>query len=162
MDYQPDPVLLGLLNARYLAAEFPLDAEGLVFEGQIDQTYLYLNESAHPRAWVQPDHNLLSSEYRSVAQIDWSPDRISIHAFGPGLLVLSEISYPGWRVWVDGEIKPLQTFAGLLRSVELDFGEHEIVFAFRPTSIIAGLGIGVLAWLFWGVVVFRRGWTLER
>jgi hypothetical protein len=48
----PDLRLLGLLNVRYLAAAYPVEAEGLVPLGRQDGVYLYRNERALPRAFV--------------------------------------------------------------------------------------------------------------
>ncbi len=74
---------------------------------------------------------------------------------GPGLLVLSEIDYPGWQVWVDGVEQPVQKVDGLLRGVLLDEGHHVVEFAFRPPLVYAGLGIsgftclGLLVGVWW-------------
>ncbi len=97
-NYTPDPELLGLLNVRYITAEFPLNVPGLVYEGQTGASWLYLNEFARPRAWIQSSTNLLDDRIREVIVKQPNPDQTIISAEGPGLVVLSEISYPGWRV----------------------------------------------------------------
>jgi hypothetical protein len=51
-DALPDAKLLGLLNVRYVAAEFPLQVDGLQPIARFDQTYLYENQAFLPRAFV--------------------------------------------------------------------------------------------------------------
>ena len=66
----------------------------------------------------------------------------------PGLLVLSEIDYPGWQVWVDGVRRTLTSPAELLRGVELPSGEHQVVFTFRPASLYLGLSLSLAGFIF--------------
>jgi uncharacterized membrane protein YfhO len=71
-----------------------------------------------------------------------------VEAEGPGLLVLAELAYPGWRVQIDGKPGELYLVAGMLRGVQLGPGRHEVVFAFRPLSLYLGLGLWAFACLF--------------
>jgi hypothetical protein len=148
--YTPEARLLGLLNVRYVAAEFNLPAEGLEFRGQYGETRLYENSYALPRAWVQADGRAAGEGATPAAKIEWQPDRVQLRARGPGRLVLSEIVYPGWQAWVDGAPAEIEPAAGLLRSVRLDEGEHVVLFAYRPFSLAVGAALFcagcLLAW----------------
>jgi len=147
----PDPARLGLLNVRFVAAEFDLNVEGLAPRARFGETRVYENLLARPRAWVQPDTAAFSPEIRPVA-LRWQPNRVEITAEGPGYLVLSEIMYPGWRAWVDGQPAEVQPFAGLLRMVRLGPGTHTVLFAFYPVSVYLGLGlflVGLWGWRRW-------------
>jgi hypothetical protein len=145
--YRPEAALLGLLNVRYVTSEFDLQVEGLQLEQQFGATRLYRNLLEAPRAWLQPsDPAAAPGLPPEVVQL--SPERIEIRSPGPGLLVLAEINYPGWQVWVDGISQPVETYEGLLRAVRLTSGDHRIVFAFRPTSLYFGLGGFILAGLY--------------
>ena len=70
----------------------------------------------------------------------------------PGIIVLSEIDYPGWKVSANGKtIESLRAF-GLLRAVSLPRGTWTIVWEYSPKSvqmgvIISGLTICLLALL---------------
>ncbi len=57
----------------------------------------------------------------------------------PALLLLADMSYPGWRASVDGESVELLLADGFHRAVALPAGEHEVRFDFMPT------GLGTLA-----------------
>jgi len=48
----PDASLLGLLNAKFVVAEYPIDAPGLRFAAQAGSSYLYQNDRALPRAFT--------------------------------------------------------------------------------------------------------------
>ena len=74
---------------------------------------------------------------------------------GSGLLVLSDVFYPGWEVTVDGV--PTQVFPTnlMMRAVFLEPGTHRVVFEFDPPNLARGiLGsltamafvVGVWAW----------------
>jgi hypothetical protein len=159
--FRPDAALLGRLNVRYVAAEFDLPVEGLQLEAQFGATRLYRNLRAAPRAWLQPLAPSISQELPLPELQMWSPERIEIQAQGPGLLVLSEVAYPGWRVRVDGVPQPLEIVDGPFRAVRLTPGEHEAVFEYRPLSLwlgLAGFGIGA-AYLI--VVGWRRAATVN-
>lgn len=62
----------------------------------------------------------------------------------PGLLVLSEGYYPGWTAKVDGERAAIVRANFMMRSVLLAAGKHEVVFEFRPRSILAGFALSMV------------------
>jgi hypothetical protein len=49
---RPNPAMLGLLNVRYVSAEFDLPVEGLHETARFGETRVYENEFARPRAFV--------------------------------------------------------------------------------------------------------------
>lgn len=147
LDYLPDPKILGLLNVKYVTADFPLVVDGLSELAQFEETYVYLNNAALPRAWVQRSDAPVGEEANDVQNILVSPNSIVIQANGPGMLVLSEVVYPGWRARIDGYAAPVKKVGGLLRAVELNEGEHKVVFEFRPGLVYAGAALAGLFWL---------------
>ena len=143
-NYRPDPARLGLLNVRYVVSEFDLPVEGLALRERSGETRIYENLKAMPRAWVQNPEGLPSGNQAGAEITGRGPNRIELQAEGPGVLVLSEIAYPGWRVTVDGKAREVETTEGLLRAVRLEAGVHEVAFIYRPLSVYAGLGLWVL------------------
>ncbi len=145
--YRPVPEMLGLLNVGYVVAAYELPVEGLVLQEKFEELWIYENTQALPRAWIQPDDTDIGSGVTPAVIEEWQSHKITIQAQGPGLLVLSEIAYPGWGVRVDGEREEVETPFGLLRGVMLEAGKQEVVFYFRPTTVYLGLGcfaIGVV------------------
>ena len=60
-DAVPRPALLGLLDVRYVAAEFPIEAEGLRKVARFGDTLLYENLYSLPRAFVVDQVELVES-----------------------------------------------------------------------------------------------------
>jgi hypothetical protein len=55
-----------------------------------------------------------------------------------GLLLLSEVYYPGWRARVDGNEAPILRADFLLRAVPVPQGQHRVEFFFVPVSLRTG------------------------
>lgn len=69
------------------------------------------------------------------------PDRLAIETDidAPGLLVISEIWYPGWVAEVNGVRQPVERVDGLLRGVRLDApGRYHINLIYAPRSVRLG------------------------
>lgn len=179
-DVQPDLHLLGLLNVEYLVTAFPMGWSGLTFVTEVDGTHVYRNQHVLPRAWVihplaagtdwaeqlaaladQSAQAVAIGQY--PAQVtQYEPDRIEVEAQSPenGVLVLGEIWYPGWRAIVDGEERPVQPVAEVLRGVSLTEGTHRVVLVYDPASVRWGVRVSLIAlavvigWV--GFEVWRR------
>lgn len=52
-----------------------------------------------------------------------------------GVMVLSEIYYPGWTATVDGKPVEIGRVNYILRAIKLEPGKHEIVLDFHPQSV---------------------------
>ncbi|OGO30464.1 MAG: hypothetical protein A2Z16_02670 [Chloroflexi bacterium RBG_16_54_18] len=153
--FSPNAGLLGWLNVRYVASDFDLHSEGLVLRKLVGGTRLYENQQVMPRLWIQPLETATGDNFQPLNAVQWSPERIEVDAAGPGLLVLSEVMYPGWRVQVDGSPATILKAAGLLRSVNLPAGSHNVVFYFRPVSLYVGASLS-LAGLVLACLLYRR------
>src|SRR5581483_10990340 len=67
---------------------------------------------------------------------DYSGRKVTVRAAGPGLLVLTDNNFPGWKANVDGEPAELVTADYTFRGVPLGEGEHTVEFTFSPQSVI--------------------------
>jgi len=71
----------------------------------------------------------------------------------PGLLVLSDLYYPGWIAEVTSQPNGGPTRAPILRTnrimrgVYLKPGKHRIVFAYRPKTVYAGAIVSAIGWI---------------
>ena len=153
--YTPDAEMLGLLNVKVVVAAFPIRAAGLELAARGADVWVYRNLRAKPRVWLEQRDGSVAYN----ARLDcWCPNRLRAHAAGAGLLVFSEVAYPGWQAFVGGKRVPLQTAHGILRAVPIPAGEHTVELRFRPWDLALGLlfgALGLLAWLF-GEKVNRR------
>ena len=147
--YLPDPRRLGLLNVHYVVAEYALPGSQMRLLARFGETRIYENPFSLPRAWVQPPDSPPGVNLTDTPAVELEPNRVTVRAArGPGLLVLSELAYPGWTVRVNGQPADVQVVGGLLRGVRLGAGQHTVVFEFRPTRMVVGLALAGLAWLF--------------
>ncbi len=155
--YEPNPTFLGLLNVRYIVSAFNLNIDRLNLVGEAGGSKVYENMDTRPRAWIQADQNLLSSEFYAV-DMKWSPNSIEIITNRGGWLVISEMAYPGWKAYVDGLPVELQTFNNSLRTLVVPAGEHLVKLDFQPVSVYAGIFLAGAGWLSVLVSLYlRRG-----
>ncbi|NIT60454.1 MAG: YfhO family protein, partial [Aliifodinibius sp.] len=140
----PDPVLLGYLNVKYVVSEFWISDLDFTLVDNDRGTFIYENEKYLPRAVVYRSESR-SGDYRTAQIVDYTPNRIYLATEGSGLLVLSEINYPGWIVTIDGDPASIVTVDGLFRAVELPEGNHLVEFIFHPMSVYTGIGISLVS-----------------
>lgn len=62
----------------------------------------------------------------------------------PGLLVLADTAYPGWRATVDDRPAAIYVTNHLFRGVAVPAGPHRVRFEYRPWSISVGLVLSAL------------------
>lgn len=155
----PDAWKLAWMNVgRLVTGERLQSTRGWELAGEVDGVYLYRNTLQRPQAWVQTSSLAIDGRYTEAIVVAYSPNRIRLAGEGPGVLVLSEIYYPGWRVKVDGQPAEIEQIAGLLRAVKIGEGRHDIVFTYWPRWLTAGLvagAIGIL--LLMGLIIQPRG-----
>ncbi len=190
MQTRPNLQWLGLLNVRYLAAGYPLAADGLEPLGERDGVTLYENAYGLPRAFVVQRAEAVPGQEEALAWLgvndpaeaaavengpslagpaglrearllEWTPNRIVVEAEGPGLLVLSEVYDPDWRAQVAGRETEVVRVDGILRGVYLDAGAQRVELVYQPAGLWLGASATALGWT--GVAVLAAlGWRDRR
>ncbi len=87
-----------------------------------------------------------SSEVSSVVEfVEYSPSAstITVDSSTPGLLVTSDIYYPGWQVTVNGQPQTYYATNIAMRGVYLPAGQHEVRFVYKSDSFRFGLYISI-------------------
>ena len=69
--------------------------------------------------------------------------RLQVNAATPSVLVLSQIHYPGWRVYVDGKRAPLLRPDYALMGTIVNGGTHDVEFRFLPMTFFVGAMISL-------------------
>jgi hypothetical protein len=117
--------------------------------------------SRSPSVALSRSANRVEGEQPSISRE--GPDRVVIEArlSEPGYLVLADTYYPGWRATVDGEPIEILPANHAFRAVQLDRGEHTVVFEYAPLSFRLGawitLGAILLLATTLSIVVLLRG-----
>lgn len=92
---------------------------------------------------------------------------VVVNTPAPAYLVLAESAYPGWQAFIDGTPVPIYRANTAFRAIHLpEAGEHTVLLAFRPLSVIVGLVISGLTLIALGVIslqwaVLRKGHALD-
>jgi hypothetical protein len=87
-----------------------------------------------------PPHVESCAAPETVQLLEHDPDRLAIRAdlACDGMVVLSDVFYPGWRARVDH--RPAQIFQvnGAMRGVLVPRGSHTVTMRYRPLSVYLG------------------------
>ena len=67
----------------------------------------------------------------------------------PGIVVLSDVYYPGWKLTIDGKPAPVHRVNRMMRGAAVEAGVHKLVYTYEPDSFyrlggplsLAGLGV---------------------
>ena len=80
------------------------------------------------------------------------------NAENDNLLVLTDLYYPGWEVYVDGKKEDVLNVNTIFRGVYVSAGNHIVEFIYRPKSLFYGMLISVISaiGLFLYYVLFLR------
>jgi len=85
--------------------------------------------------------------------------QVRVRARSRGLLVLSEVDYPGWRARVNGAPAAIHRVDGLLRGIVVPPGESMAALRYVPGSVLAGgilSLISLIGVVGFAAVVFRK------
>jgi uncharacterized membrane protein YfhO len=69
---------------------------------------------------------------------------LSMNLDDPGLLVLSDSYYPGWRAWADGEPADIHRVNYGFRGIVVPAGRHTVEMRYEPASFRVGLFVSLL------------------
>jgi uncharacterized membrane protein YfhO len=103
------------------------------------------------------DQSLESKKDTIRAEIlSYKPNKVTIETKSdkPGMLVLSDVYYPGWKVKVDDKPSRVYRVDGLIRGTPVDTGNHKVVFYYQPLSFFIGAaiaGVALLVCLYFGI-----------
>jgi len=132
-------------------------AESGEWEKAVDQETANLDKAAG----IYEQLVLLQEPAKASTEGDYSGDKISVTGFSSqryvvqaelqelGWIGVSQIFYPGWRVYVDDKERKFEA-ASLISAVEVPKGKHRLELVYEPWSFRIGLyfAIGSLAFLF--------------
>jgi uncharacterized membrane protein YfhO len=87
------------------------------------------------------DNNVIITKYQ--------PNRIELtcNSIENQILVLSELYYPGWNAYIDGKKQQIFRADYLLRAIPVAQGNHNVVFVYKPKSLLIGGAITALTLL---------------
>ncbi len=110
-------------------------------------------QPGNPGSALEDEVRLLHYSARSVAA--------TVRAHKAGMLLLSDVWYPGWKARIDGQDTTLYRADYVLKAVYVAPGEHRVEFYFEPFTFRLGAAISLmtltLCMTYGGV-----GWVLRK
>jgi hypothetical protein len=113
----------------------------LLSAGQVDPRETAFLEDAPPDM-SQPDDP--SADQASVTEYGANRIQLKTDTGAAGLLVLSEVYYPAWKAYVDGQPIPVHVADQLLRSVPIPAGEHTVELRYESWTLRLGVAISLI------------------
>ena len=101
----------------------------------------------------------------SVVRIKtYEPNQISyeVESGSGGVVVFSEIYFPGWTATVDGEEQELGRVDYVLRALQVKPGKHEVVLSFFPKSIKRTETVAYVGYVMLLLIILLLGGTAYR
>jgi hypothetical protein len=78
----------------------------------------------------------------------------------PGLVILSDLHYPGWELTIDGQPAPIYRVNRLMRGAAVREGKHHLVYTYMPASFRIGRVVSILGLI--GLILLARRWPVAR
>lgn len=127
-----------------------------------ESTAILENPTAYPRYWLAPSR----LEYKQQAgdpvqerMHGFSRYQVSYQSDTPRFLMISQMYYPGWKAYVDGQKAELQEVDGWLSGLQAPPGRHTVELRFEPAAWLWGRIVSlfsVLGLIAWGIIAKRR------
>lgn len=181
---RPNPKLLGLLNIKYIFSPYSIDDEQLSLAGIYQNLYIYENKALLPRAFlafntspsqqitdlknIDPSETVLLEEdgfqiknegkkIKPAVIINYNTNTINVRTVSDqqAYLVLGEVFYPGWQVYLDGQKTSIVKANHLLRAVLVPPGNHIVEFKLEPPYSLTYLLITLFTLLVSAIILTK-------
>ncbi|MEW6416500.1 MAG: hypothetical protein AB1480_00045 [Nitrospirota bacterium] len=89
---------------------------------------------------------------------EYAPDKIALEVeSNGGILVISDLYFPGWKVMVNGREEEVIEVFGLLRGVIIEGGKSDVLFYYRPMSLYVGMVVSMTTFIAWILFLYFKG-----
>jgi hypothetical protein len=91
----------------------------------------------------------------SVTITRYEPRRVELAATleRPGLVILADVYYPGWKLTIDGAPAPIYRTNRMMRGAAVKEGRHTLVYTYDPASFRIGAILSITGLLALGLLV---------
>ena len=134
-----------LPRAWIVSAQRVVDGEDAALAAVTEPGFAPLREAVvETRLPRLPERPGRGGDARIVAD---EAERVTLRASSPraGLVVLSDVHYPGWTAEVDGREAPVERVDYLLRGVRVPAGDHTVELRYEPLSWTIGWVVSLVA-----------------
>jgi hypothetical protein len=129
----------------------PSEALTALVSGRVDARQTAILEEAPPPMAPATDPLYDRDDRATVTQDQPDYLAVSTSSDGRGLLMLSEVAYPAWKAYVDGQPVAVFSADGALRAVPIPAGDHTVELRFESETLWIGSSISAVALTFLAV-----------
>lgn len=103
---------------------------------EIDPTQTALADISF-REELNDVHSAYKDSLSTITLTSYEPNHLTYNysTAQDGIIVFSEIYYPTWKAYIDGNEVPFGRVNYILRAINVPAGQHQIEFIFKPTSL---------------------------
>jgi hypothetical protein len=146
-------------------ADGPSSDRDLLMGGLLFQNDAFWSDPSRPvldphrLAWIETEDRSTLKTFCPVGPVDpaenvvvnHTPQRVELTATlsRPGLVILADVYYPGWRLQIDGKDAPILRANRMMRGAGVAAGTHRLVYWYDPASFWIGSRVSAA-----GLVVF--------
>ncbi|MSU47376.1 MAG: hypothetical protein EXS42_09725 [Lacunisphaera sp.] len=138
-----------LARGSIIAAASNEEAQDSALLSRQREHFPHLAVTTSSSGWLEPyatgDTTL---RMEGVARFDqrFTSALVEAVSAAPALLVVTDVWYPGWRAWLDGNEVPIWPVQGLVRGVHFPAGRHVVEFRYDPPWLKLSLLAMVAGW----------------
>lgn len=120
--------------------------------------YLSPGEYADAKETLRSSRKTAPRQKVTIREFDNDLAVFDVTTSAAGMLVFTDMHYPGWRATVDGKKAHVYAAQGVFRGVIVSKGKHRVRFEYHPTSVYYGAVLSLLSLgaFFASLVVFRK------
>jgi hypothetical protein len=150
-----DPLLHGLLGR-------PANEPLLLYEIKGARARSYWVAASDEQAALDPkSDSAIPTHAATDVQVNANDVLIHVQCDEPAVVVLSDLMYPGWEVWVNEQrSSPIEQ--SVFRAVRVPEGSHVIRWRYRPNSLMLGVAVMMLSFAGSGLYYFTSVATFGR
>ncbi|MBD3316727.1 MAG: YfhO family protein [Chitinivibrionales bacterium] len=136
-------------RARFFYRATVLESDSAVKKRMLEGSFDHRRElllSEKPSITLPPPGDDASPPSNHVEILSYEPNRIEIEAQTQenGLLWLSEIWYPAWKAYINGESTKIHRADYSFRAIEIPAGKHRVEFVYRSKYFRLGALLSLL------------------
>ena len=130
--------------------------EEIAAVGEVDMKNTAVADAKFKEALKEKTENLKVDSLSTIKLTNYEPNHLIYETSSPkeGVVVFSEIFYPGWQATIDGQPIDIARANYILRAVNVPAGKHTIEMRFDPKSlhVTEGIAYSGLALLIIGAI----------
>ncbi|MBI5122704.1 YfhO family protein [Candidatus Roizmanbacteria bacterium] len=134
-----NPQVLDQLSVKYVISSqkllAPTFSEIISERVSNKKLYLYKNNNFLPEVYLA----YVNKESVNMTRLDANSVKVEAVIQKPGLLVLTDSLYPGWKVYDNGKEGSLLKVNSVQKGINLASGKHELEFIYEPVFYRLGL-----------------------